>query len=121
MSQQRSVLEKFQDDFKNVVFLCSVLSDDVAFKEKHGFSQTEYVQNRRDCAESLRSIANHIEKVTRDVGIAKTTGGSTAIVSGAAVIGGILAAPFTAGASLALTIGGIAGWDRKKITTFDYR
>ena len=60
------------------------------------------------CGYKINKLANHIEKVAYDTGIARTTGGGLGIASGAMAIGGILAAPFTAGASLALTIGGVA-------------
>ena len=60
------------------------------------------------CGYKINKLANHIEKVAYDTGIARTTGGGLGIASGVMAIGGILAAPFTAGASLALTIGGVA-------------
>ena len=44
--------------------------------------------------------------MAKDVGIAKTTGGGASIADGTASLLGIFLAPFTAGASLALTVGG---------------
>ena len=60
------------------------------------------------CGYKVNKLANHIDKVAYDTGVAKTTGGALGITSGLMAVGGILAAPFTAGASLALTIGGVA-------------
>ena len=60
------------------------------------------------CGYKINKLANHIEKVAYDTGIARTTGGGLGIASGIIAIGGILAAPFTAGTSLALTVGGVA-------------
>ena len=98
------VLKKFQDDFKRFIVTGGRLSDDEAFKKKNGFTVSDFLQIRRNCAKSLRRIADHIETVTRNTGIAKTT-------SGLAVIGGILAFPFTGGGSLAAVVGGVTGWD----------
>ena len=98
------VLKKFQDDFKRFIVTGGRLSDDEAFKKKNGFTVSDFLQIRRNCAKSLRRIADHIETVTRNTGIAKTT-------SGLAVIGGILALPFTGGGSFAAVVGGVTGWD----------
>lgn len=98
-----TVLKKFQDDFKRFIVTGGRLSDDEAFKRKNGFTLSDFLQTRRNCAQSLRRIADHIETVTRNTGIAKTT-------SGLAVIGGILALPFTGGGSLAAFVGGVTGW-----------
>jgi hypothetical protein len=50
-----------------------------------------------------------ISNTTKGTGIAKTTAGGVAIAAGGSTIAGILLAPVTAGASLALTVTGIAG------------
>ena len=65
---------------------------------------SDFLQIRRNCAQSLRRIADHIETVTRNTGIAKTA-------SGLAVIGGILALPFTGGGSFTAVMGGVTGWN----------
>ena len=98
------VLKKFQDDFKRFIVTGGRLSDDEAFKRKNGFTVSDFLQIRRNCAQSLRRIADHIETVTRNTGIAKTA-------SGLAVIGGILALPFTGGGSFTAVMGGVTGWD----------
>jgi len=101
-------VEKFQENFRSVVDNTAYLLDDAKFKQDHGFSFAEYVTKGKRCGYKINKLANHIEKVAYDTGIARTTGGGLGIASGAMAIGGILAAPFTAGASLALTIGGVA-------------
>ena len=53
----------------------------------------------------------------RDTGIARTTGGSVAVVSGVATLAGLAMAPFTAGLSLILTAGGIVGAIASAATT----
>ena len=59
-----------------------------------------------ECYSKLNELADHVEKVTFDTGIAKTTGGGVGIAGGLCIVGGLIAAPFTAGLSLGLTIGG---------------
>ena len=66
------------------------------------------MKERHDCAGVLRSCGNHIAKVVHDTGVARTAGGAVGVASGAMILGGLIAAPFTAGASLALTAGGVA-------------
>uniref|UniRef100_A0A4W3J317 Uncharacterized protein n=1 Tax=Callorhinchus milii TaxID=7868 RepID=A0A4W3J317_CALMI len=67
----------------------------------------------RDCIQDLGDIANDIEKCQESSNIAKVTGSSVRMVGGLLAVGGAIAAPFTLGASLALTaVGtglGIAG------------
>ena len=101
-------LGEFQEVFLSLIELLGFISNDEIFKQKHGFSMTEYIALRRYCSKKIREVAGHIERVVRDTGIAKTTGGAAAVVSGASALGGLLLAPFTAGTSLVLTVGGIA-------------
>ena len=64
----------------------------------------------RKCHSQLRQLADHIEKVTFDTGVAKTTGGGIDIAGGLSAVGGLIFAPITGGLSLGLTIGGaVAG------------
>ena len=63
----------------------------------------------RKCKKELHQLADHIDKVAFDTGIARTTGGGVGVASGACVIGGAIAAPFTAGLSIGLSLGGAAG------------
>ena len=60
------------------------------------------------CGYKINRLANHVEKVAYDTVFARATGGGLGTATGQMAIEGILAAPFTAGASLALTIGGVA-------------
>ena len=78
--------------------------DGEAFKRKNGFTVSDFLKIRRNCADSLRRIADHIEKVTCQTGIARTGGAL-------AVIGSFFALPFTAGATLPLMLTAVAGWD----------
>ena len=57
------------------------------------------------CGYKINRIANHIQKVTYDTDFARTTRGDLGIATGQMAIEGILAAPFTAGASLAVPFG----------------
>ena len=110
-------LREFKEALMAVTQLFGFLSNDDVFKKEHGFSMTEYIDLRRSCTNEIREVADSIERVVRDTGIARTTGGSVAVASGAATLGGLLLAPFTAGASLALTVGGIAGGIASAATT----
>ena len=110
-------LREFKAALLAVTQLFGFISNDEVFKKEHGFSMTEYIGLRRSCSNEIRELADSIERVVRDTGIARTTGGSVAVASGAAALGGILLAPFTAGASLALTVGGIAGGVASAATT----
>ena len=110
-------LLEFKKTFLAVTQILGFISNDEIFKREHGFSMTEYINLRRSCANEIREVADRIERVVRDTGIARTTGGSVAVASGAAAIGGILLAPFTAGTSLALTVAGIAGGVASAATT----
>ena len=74
-------LRNFQETLVDVTRLIGFLSNDEVFKKEHGFSMTEYISLRRSCANQIREVASSIERVVRDTGIAKTTGGSVAVVS----------------------------------------
>uniref|UniRef100_A0A087XJM9 Uncharacterized protein n=1 Tax=Poecilia formosa TaxID=48698 RepID=A0A087XJM9_POEFO len=54
----------------------------------------------------LRSIADNLDKVSRGTKIAGITGGASTAAGGVAAAAGVILAPFTAGASLALTVVG---------------
>lgn len=56
----------------------------------------------------LRALADYLAKVHNDVLIADRVGTGVGIGAGAMTIGGLVAAPFTAGLSLSLTTTGIA-------------
>ncbi|XP_048242843.1 uncharacterized protein LOC125375899 [Haliotis rufescens] len=63
---------------------------------------------RMQVVETLNDLANEVDKEVRKARIAKTTFASTGILGSGLAIGGIIAAPFTFGASLGLTIAGVA-------------
>ena len=86
-----------------------ILTDEAVFHELYGFNMEEYLSNRENFGRLCRDLAEQIEKYVRNTGIAKTIGGSVSMLSGGAAIAGLLMAPVSGGASLTLTIGGIAG------------
>ena len=106
---EKDALKEFKETFLEVTQLLGFISHDKVFRQEHGFSMTDYVDERRSCSSNLREIADSVERVVRDTGIARTTGGAVGVISGAAAIGGLILAPFTAGISLFLTVGGVAG------------
>ncbi|KZS15945.1 Uncharacterized protein APZ42_018367 [Daphnia magna] len=79
--------------------------------ERSGLLQdqtTDVLQERKDIIQKLRDIATNLEKTHKDVLIADRVGTGVGIGAGCLVIGGIVAAPFTAGLSLSLTVMGTA-------------
>ena len=104
MGQQETdifnIFKDYQDDFKEVIFLCGLLSDDEAFRKTHGFSLEEYVIIRRTLTDSLRNITILIEEVLRK---------SFNKIAGLSVLCGILAAPFIGIPALFGIAGGIIG------------
>ena len=68
--------------FKKLVVKLVLQTNDVQMKKAYGFSFTEYIEDRKGFIQNCRVGANHIEKVVRETGIAKTTGGAVSIVSG---------------------------------------
>ena len=73
-----------------------------------GCSIDEYKNEVKQAIEVTNMYADKLEKVNKGTGVTHATGGAASIISGGMAIGGLLLAPFTAGASLALTIGGTA-------------
>ena len=74
-----------------------------------GYSIEEFEARVRRAFKVIDECACSLEEVTKGTGIAGTVGGSVTVVGGGAVIAGILLSPFTAGVSLALTVGGTIG------------
>ena len=114
---------------ENVLFALDVL--DQIHKCIDGTTVYQWGQNVDGACSKLTECANVLEKVTKDVGIAKATGGGASIGGGALILGGLIAAPFTGGLSLLATAGGTAlavgggitsftasmvkyGWDKNK-------
>ncbi len=71
-----------------------------------GCTIKQYEQYLKDCVSVGNACATKLDEVTKDVGIAKATGGGVAIAGGTASLVGLALAPFTAGLSLGLTVGG---------------
>ncbi|KAJ3077978.1 hypothetical protein HK100_010862, partial [Physocladia obscura] len=67
-----------------------------------------YLMRRSEVSRSLRTVAASVQAATRRAGAGRTVGGGAGLVSGAAAVGGVVLAPFTAGASLLLTASGVA-------------
>ncbi|MEQ2167243.1 hypothetical protein GOODEAATRI_002047, partial [Goodea atripinnis] len=60
----------------------------------------------KDLISELLCIANNLDKVSKGTKIAGITGGASSVAGGVAAAAGVILAPFTAGASLALTVVG---------------
>ena len=69
-------------------------------------SVNSFKSKSKDAVKTVRECASHLDKVAKDVGISKTVGGSAAVLGSTMAIGGLIVAPFTAGLSLGLTLGG---------------
>lgn len=68
----------------------------------------EILHERQRIIKKLREMADYLAKTHNDVLIADRVGTGIGIGSGLLVIGGLIAAPFTAGISLGLTVTGTA-------------
>eukprot|EP00112_Aurelia_sp_Birch-Aquarium-sp1_P001889 Seg1206.1 transcript_id=Seg1206.1/GoldUCD/mRNA.D3Y31 product="Apolipoprotein L3" protein_id=Seg1206.1/GoldUCD/D3Y31 len=88
----------------NVMFLKTTLSEHMAVIV--GCSFEEYEKNLKECISINNKCADTLDEVATNVGIARVTGGSAGIAGGTASLIGLALAPFTAGVSLALTVGG---------------
>ena len=86
------------------MFLKTILREDLECLI--GCTIEQYENNIKQCVSIGKTCADKLDDVIKDAGIAKVTGGGIAIAGGAASLGGLLLAPFTAGASLVLTVGG---------------
>eukprot|EP00985_Skeletonema_marinoi_P023091 scaffold15104_cov158-Skeletonema_marinoi.AAC.1 len=100
-------VEEFQSALVETVTELVIFSDDKLFEEKYGFTLTSYLKSKRELSKSLRKSAKQLKKVSKDTGITRIVGGGTGIFSGICVLGGIAAAPFSGGASLALAASGL--------------
>ena len=86
------------------MFLKAIICDHL--KCVLGCTIEEYEYNFKSSISIGQKCADTLDEMAKDVGIAKTTGGGASIAGGTASLLGIFLAPFTAGASLALTAGG---------------
>ena len=96
-------------DFRRLERLIKSIGKDGSFSKEHGFTLQEYINNRRQFSLICKEHAAHMEKFSKDTGIARTVGGSVTVLSGGLAILGVILSPFTVGASLGLTISGITG------------
>lgn len=98
-----------EETFQELLSQLLLIKDEVAFSELYDFTIEEYLYNREVFVTNCRNYASHIEQTVRDTGIAQTVGGGVGIASGAALVTGLILAPFTFGLSTGLTIAGAAG------------
>ena len=82
-----------------------------------GYEIHEYEKAIPKAIGDIHECADELNKVAKNTGIARITGGAVGIAGGAAFFGGLILAPFTAGASLALTVGGVAAGVTGGLTT----
>lgn len=66
----------------------------------------EWKENRAEVLRKMRELTEDLDKIFKNVNIAKITGSSVSIVGSTFVLAGMLSVPFTFGTSLLLTIGG---------------
>jgi len=81
-----------------------LLGSPTAFKSFFGFTLDEYLHNRDVFAATCRQHAEHIEKIIHCKGKAEVVAAAAEITSGALAVVGVLAAPFTFGWSLGVTL-----------------
>lgn len=84
---------------------------------QHHFTCQDYFNESDDACKRCREISDFLQCHIRDCGTVKAVGGGVSVLSGCALIGGVLLAPASGGTSLALTIGGIAGGVASGVTT----
>ena len=82
-----------------------------------GYNIDEYEREIPMAIATINQCADNLDKVASGTGIARTTGGAVGIAGGAAFLGGLALAPFTAGASLALTVAGVTAGVTGGLTT----
>lgn len=121
--------KKLISPVENVIFATDVLNQ--IEKCISNTTVSQWGRNVDSACSKLNKCADVLDKVTKDAGIAKATGGGAAIGGGLLALGGLIAAPFTAGASLTATAAGTAlaigggvtsfsatmvkhGWDKSK-------
>jgi len=73
-----------------------------------GYTIDGYGDKARKAFKIIDECSKKLDDVAKDTGIAGTVGGSASIAGGGMAIAGLLLAPFTAGASLGLTVAGAA-------------
>ncbi|CAE7515277.1 APOL3, partial [Symbiodinium sp. CCMP2456] len=89
-----------------VISITALLTDDEALRLSCGFTVEELLAKRRLAGDLLRELAEHLDRVCRDTGIARTTGGGTAILGGVLGAAGLVLAPVSGGTSMTLSLTG---------------
>lgn len=82
----------------------SILQDEL--KDHIGCNISEYKEKIEEAVGQMRECADTLDSVISNTGIARATGGGLGIAGGIAGLVGLGLAPFTAGISLVLTVGG---------------
>ncbi|KAI9551860.1 hypothetical protein GHT06_022196 [Daphnia sinensis] len=107
-AQNNGAEDPAEEDVLEVVKTVCLLPEKVEQLRLLQDQTTEVLQERNDIIQKLRDIATYLEKTHNSVLIADRVGTGVGIGAGCLVLGGIVAAPFTAGLSLGLTVTGIA-------------
>jgi len=89
-----------------VISITALLTDEEALRQSCGFTVEELLAQRRLAASLLHELAEHLDRVCRDTGIARTTGGGTAILGGVLGAAGLVLAPVSGGTSMTLSLTG---------------
>ena len=100
-------VEENNNPLEKAAFFSKIYSD--YFWTASGFfSIDEFEQSALISLRTMKECAEQLDKVASDTGIATTVGGAAGITGGILGLAGLIAAPFTFGLSLGLTIGGAA-------------
>ena len=83
-----------------------------------GFTIDDYEDKVHKAFKTMEECSSELNKVAKDTGIARQVGGSVKIIGGGLAIAGLVLAPFTAGASIGLTIAGVATCTAGGVTSF---
>ena len=83
-----------------------------------GYTIDDYEDKVHKAFKTMEECSSELNKVAKDTGIARTVGGSAQIIGGGLAIAGLALAPVTAGASIGLTIAGVATCTAGGVTSF---
>ena len=83
-----------------------------------GYTIDDYEDKVHKAFNIMEECSSELNKVAKDTGIARTVGGSVQIIGGGLAIAGLVLAPFTAGASIGLTIAGVVTGAAGGVTSF---
>ena len=115
-------LHEVRDPIEFAIFIVDIktqLSQMTSNEEGHAFDCVEDMhQEVTTIAEKLEKSGEDVDRYMKNAGRAKIFGGGVGILGGILVLSGVIAAPFTAGASLSLTGAGVAVGAAGGATTF---